>query len=210
MDRGARLEEDDIRFALAQLEHDRWWADRVVDGWHYGPIRDNAAQVHPDMRPFTEIDSAARSKDAEQNAFLTALLKETPAKDAVAIPLERVIGLEFAESGDAASPQDCATEIKFRFPDEVFLVLCEIDAPEEGAWLKKFVAALTSKDHEARLMRLFKAGNDEALNALDADDKTLWLNLRATGAAAPNGYPVGMSREAFLDARADWRLTVCL
>ncbi len=213
VDRGARLEEDDIRFALAQLEHDRWWADRVVDGWHYGPIRDNAAQIHPDMRPFAEIDNAAKSKDAEQNAFLTDLLKETPAKDAVAIPVERVIGLEFAEngaSGNAASPQDSAAEIKSRFPDEVFLVLCETEGPEEDAWLKKFVAALTSKDHETRLMRLFRAGSDEALGTLDTDDTTLWLNLRATGATAPNGYPVGMSREAFLDARADWRLTVCL
>lgn len=208
VDQGARLEEPATLSALAELEHDRWWADRVVDGWQYGPVRDNQTQVHPDMRPCAELEDTARSKDAEQNAFLTDLLKQTPAKKAVTTPIERTIGLEFTEDGITVSPQDCAAEVIARFPGEVFLVLCEPDDRKEEVWLKGFIAALGSKDHGARFIRLFKSDKDETLDTLDTDDKTLWLNLRATGATAPNGHPVGMSREAFLDARADWRLTV--
>lgn len=210
VDRGARLEEADIRSALARLEHDRWWADRVVDGWQYGPARDNAARVHPDLRPFEALDNESRSKDAEQNEFITRLLKETPLKDAVATPVERAVGLEFTSGGDPSSPHDCATDIIARFPGEAFLVLCEATTRDEEAWLKHFVTAFGSKNTAARLLQLFEPKSDEMLDTLDADDQTLWLNLRATGAAASDGYPVGMSREAFLDARADWRLTVCV
>ncbi len=33
--------------ALARTEHTRWMIDRKLDGWRYGPIRDNANQLHP-------------------------------------------------------------------------------------------------------------------------------------------------------------------
>ena len=40
---------------IARLEHDRWSADRLVDGWRYGPTRDNLKRTHPNLVPFDEL-----------------------------------------------------------------------------------------------------------------------------------------------------------
>lgn len=213
VDNGARLERGDIVADLARLEHDRWWADRVMDGWRYGPVRDNEARIHPGLLTFDDLDEETRAKDAELNAFLFSVLKETHGKGGTRTPIERTVGVEFDHGGggkEKIAPQDCAATLCSEFPNEAFLVLCEAETSDEEAWLTDFVAALTSKGHAASLLRLFKSGFDEMLDTLDPDDTTLWLNLRATGASTENGYPAGMSLEAFLEARADQRLTVNL
>jgi voltage-gated potassium channel Kch len=45
-----RLEPDDPRLTiLAEIEHNRWMADRLLDGWRYGPTLDRARRVHHEL-----------------------------------------------------------------------------------------------------------------------------------------------------------------
>ncbi len=61
---GARLCRDEQeRERLAELEHNRWIADRRINGWRLGPKRDNALKIHPDMRPFYELSSQIQDYD---------------------------------------------------------------------------------------------------------------------------------------------------
>lgn len=54
--------------ALAKVEHNRWCAERLLNGW--APAgdgrRDNDRRLHPDLRPWAELDEAVRLKDREQ------------------------------------------------------------------------------------------------------------------------------------------------
>jgi voltage-gated potassium channel Kch len=59
--------------ALAELEHRRWVLDRVLNGWRYGPARDNRLKTHPDIKPGRELDEAARQKD-RNNIIQTATI----------------------------------------------------------------------------------------------------------------------------------------
>ncbi len=58
---------------LAEAEHARWMAARRVAGWTHGP-RDDAAQTHPDLVPYADLDGPARDKDRDQVARLPALV----------------------------------------------------------------------------------------------------------------------------------------
>jgi hypothetical protein len=58
---------------LAEIEHARWMAARRVAGWTRGP-RDDAAQTHPDLVPYADLDEPARDKDRDQVARLPALV----------------------------------------------------------------------------------------------------------------------------------------
>ncbi|MFI9489038.1 RyR domain-containing protein [Promicromonospora sp. NPDC052451] len=49
--------------ARAVDEHDRWTAEKVAAGWTYGPQRDDARRLHPDLRPWDELSEADREKD---------------------------------------------------------------------------------------------------------------------------------------------------
>ena len=48
---------------LAMVEHDRWAADRYLDGWSHGPTRDNARKLHPQLIPYAELSEAMKDLD---------------------------------------------------------------------------------------------------------------------------------------------------
>ena len=48
---------------IARLEHERWNADRLVDGWRYGPTRDDLKRTHPNLVSFDELSSEIAAYD---------------------------------------------------------------------------------------------------------------------------------------------------
>ena len=51
---------------LAICEHQRWMAEKVMNGWRGGKPRDNARRIHPDIAPFMELSEAVKEKDRVQ------------------------------------------------------------------------------------------------------------------------------------------------
>jgi voltage-gated potassium channel Kch len=51
---------------LACSEHQRWMAEKIMDGWRGGATRDNFRKVHPDIRPFADLSEPAKEKDRVQ------------------------------------------------------------------------------------------------------------------------------------------------
>lgn len=58
--------------ALARLEHQRWMADRLVDGWRYGETRDDLKRTHPNLVPFDDLSPDI----ARYDIVLAARLKD--------------------------------------------------------------------------------------------------------------------------------------
>lgn len=50
---------------LARIEHNRWWADRALDGWQYSKNRDDALRLHPAVQPFDKLDGKDKKLDRE-------------------------------------------------------------------------------------------------------------------------------------------------
>ena len=48
---------------LAEAEHRRWMADRIVSGWRYAATRDDRKRLHPSIRPYAELSESDRNKD---------------------------------------------------------------------------------------------------------------------------------------------------
>jgi hypothetical protein len=55
----ARLEK------LAELEHNRWMAERRLSAWQHGPHRDNFRRRHPALVPYAELSEASKRFDRE-------------------------------------------------------------------------------------------------------------------------------------------------
>lgn len=58
------LTADEIEL-LARMEHDRWWAERALNGWAYAPRRDDLLKHHPNMLPYGQLDEPTRQKDRD-------------------------------------------------------------------------------------------------------------------------------------------------
>ena len=50
---------------MAEAEHRRWMADRILSGWRYGNPRDDAKKLHPSIRPYPELSEDEKKKDRE-------------------------------------------------------------------------------------------------------------------------------------------------
>lgn len=59
------LEGEALIEALAEAEHNRWCAERLLAGWAPARdgARDNVRWLHPDLRPWAALGEEAREKD---------------------------------------------------------------------------------------------------------------------------------------------------
>ncbi len=55
---GRRLVEE-----LAEMEHNRWMSERIMDGWKWGEVRDNFNKIHPDILPFSKLSEPVKEMD---------------------------------------------------------------------------------------------------------------------------------------------------
>jgi ryanodine receptor 2 len=48
---------------LAENTHEQWAAQRIKDGWIYGPRRDDATRQHPCLVPYSELPDSEKEYD---------------------------------------------------------------------------------------------------------------------------------------------------
>lgn len=53
--------------------HDSWMAQKIKDGWVYGPVKDAEKKEHPCMVPFIDLPLEQQKKDALFRAIVHAL-----------------------------------------------------------------------------------------------------------------------------------------
>ncbi|WP_296815850.1 RyR domain-containing protein [Brevundimonas sp.] len=65
---------------MAEVEHERWCAERLLNGWRPGPARDNARKLHPDLKGWSALDEPGRDKDRDGviDAFRVARPRPRP------------------------------------------------------------------------------------------------------------------------------------
>jgi hypothetical protein len=48
---------------LAESIHDNWALRRISEGWRYGPGRDDAKKLHPDLVPYGNLEESEKEYD---------------------------------------------------------------------------------------------------------------------------------------------------
>ncbi len=59
--------------ATPEEVQEQWAAQKVADGWTYGPVKDAAAKTHPCLVPYDQLDKGQRDKDRVFVAIVQAL-----------------------------------------------------------------------------------------------------------------------------------------
>jgi hypothetical protein len=127
---------------MAIAEHERWWAERKIVGWTLGP-RDDVRRIHPDMKPWEELDEGQR----EYDRVMVRALRENLASIGQVIRRERII-VAFGES--LAGAEAALHGVK---ADEVAIVVFDPDEPESWAFAGRAAAppvVLWVRWHEGR------------------------------------------------------------
>lgn len=59
--------------ATASQSHDNWLAEKLADGWVYGPVKDAVKKTHPCCVPYNQLPVEQRRKDYLFKAIVRAL-----------------------------------------------------------------------------------------------------------------------------------------
>lgn len=57
-----------------EQSHESWSAQKLADGWVYGPVKDAEAKTHPCLVPYSELPIEQQVKDALFGAVVRAVL----------------------------------------------------------------------------------------------------------------------------------------
>jgi len=60
--------------AIAEINHDLWAAKRIAEGWRYGPQRDDAKRLHPDLVAYRHLPESEQTYDRETAQVVVAEL----------------------------------------------------------------------------------------------------------------------------------------
>jgi hypothetical protein len=60
---------------LSEMEHRRWMAERLMDGWRYGPERNNAKKIHHLIVPYEQLSDVEKNKDKDMIKNIRNLVK---------------------------------------------------------------------------------------------------------------------------------------
>lgn len=66
----------ELREAIAENAHEIWAQNRQAEGWSYGPQRDDAKLLHPDMVPYSQLPEGEKVYDREMAMNTIKLLKK--------------------------------------------------------------------------------------------------------------------------------------
>lgn len=62
--------------ATPAASHESWMAQKVAEGWVYGPVKDAEQKTHPCIVPFNELPPEQRAKDFIFRAVVHAIAHE--------------------------------------------------------------------------------------------------------------------------------------
>jgi RyR domain len=144
----ASAAEDDTVRRLARLEHERWCAERRLDGWEHGEVRDDTRRRHPSLVSFDDPRLTADdiAKDIGQVRFLLGSVVR-PAQNGAATRF--VTGVVSAPAGAQAGIS--VKELRERLahePQRFATILSPLITEREVAATLALVEALDAKGRD--------------------------------------------------------------
>jgi serine phosphatase RsbU (regulator of sigma subunit) len=88
------LTEEEIE-VMSMVEHLRWCWDKIMNGWHYGEVKDTGKKRHPGLKEYNELSEGEKEKDRELVRMIPSLLQDI-GYEAYSINPERISKLPYA------------------------------------------------------------------------------------------------------------------
>jgi hypothetical protein len=214
---------------LAIIEHQRWAADRYLDGWTYGPERDNRRKHHPQLVPYEDLSEPMKDLDrfavrltptllARSGRGLVRMLlvavTEPQVECRTGRGLERLVG-KMLERLTQRYPDRSLVMASTLESDASRLVVCRaLDEYEAGLFLlcprplPDILAGLASERERGELLRL-AARAERRISLAGEQELEVWTSARAKirllfGSAAQVGSDVKRVRIDPTSHRIEW------
>ncbi|MBK1718881.1 RyR domain-containing protein [Thiocystis violacea] len=175
---------------LAAIEHQRWAADRYLDGWIQAPTRDNRLKHHPQLIPYADLSEPMKDLDRFAVRGVPSLL----ARSGLGLVRRLIVGLsetdpdQFQGAAAASRMRSILERLVSRYPDRALILATSLRHPEA----RRF-ARLSLDVADAGLFWLLPGRLDALLESLP--DRAARSDLLALGARAERRVCLGGEAE---------------
>lgn len=90
--------------ATPEQSHESWLAEKVAQGWVYGPVKDAEKKEHPCILPYAELPAEQKAKDYLFRGVVHVLKNVPDADEAVAAALAKQAKAMAAQTADTGEP----------------------------------------------------------------------------------------------------------
>jgi len=160
---------------LSIIEHDRWSADRYLDGWCYGPERDNSEKIHPELIPYDDLTDDMKDLDRYAVRLVPALLGrqgQSVIRDLNVACIVNSLGA-FPAVNSKSLLHPIFTRLLERFPDRSLVL--SVDLANE---LQRLVARYVIQHFPLRLRSILSKPVQDILSGFESNDvRCEFLNL---------------------------------
>ncbi len=80
---------------MSRVEHIRWSWEKRLNGWIYGPVKDDNYKTHPSLIPFEQLTESEKEKDRELVKLIPAFLQDIN-YEAYPVSLNRIKKISYA------------------------------------------------------------------------------------------------------------------
>jgi hypothetical protein len=183
--------EDDVMRRLARLEHERWCADRRLDGWEYGDVRDDTRRRHPSLVPFDDprLTADEIGKDIAQVRFLFgSVVRAEPNGAATRFVTGVIAALGHTQPGVSV---EAVRDQLAREPDRYAIIVSPLLTRNEIATVAALLAALDAQGRDCLVIVPEWYPDNKTLRdeALLRDPQLLRILARPQTRIAPVGPP---------------------
>jgi len=71
-----KAEKNSLIERMAELEHERWMAERRINGWTFSKERCNSRRLHPDLIPYEQLSDESKSYDRQMITSLIEMMSK--------------------------------------------------------------------------------------------------------------------------------------
>ncbi len=162
---------------LSRIEHARWSADRYLDGWQYGPSRDNRAKIHPELIPYDDLTNDMKDLDRYAVRLIPALLARQGKSVIRGLNLVSVVepGIARPDSRIDRSIREILSRLQQRFPNRSLVLSCDLEEP-----IQRLLARYATEEFSIRLRVILRRPIQDILNTLRSNElRSEYLDLLA-------------------------------
>ena len=152
---------------LSIIEHDRWSADRYLDGWQYGSQRDNTAKIHPELIAYDDLTDDMKDLDRYAVRLVPALLGRQGLSVKRGLNLVSLVepGVKKPDQPVEAQLRKILSRLRSRFPDRALVLNSELQDPTQ-----RLLARCALEEFSFRLRVILRRPVQDVLSALSQSE----------------------------------------
>jgi len=119
---------------LAKLEHNHWYAERRLNGWQYGPKRDDNRKIHPCLIPYEQLPEPEKQKDRTNIQDLQNFFSSQQPKQGEKV--RKAVTIALLATGESKTDKKELLKLLKKYHEYHITLISSLQSPQEREFVE--------------------------------------------------------------------------